>query len=139
MLCFPLCEKNLPNLSYQILWRRDNRSVRSRRLCWSRRFIGELREEVLGMLALYKRDSNAAAAASAISASHSTLVATGAVRATGWVSIVDDGLPLVSHDVALRLASFALDQARARPVGHVERLDLGHRATAGAALASRPP
>jgi CheY-like chemotaxis protein len=82
-----------------------------------------------GTLAIYKRDSNAGAAASAISASLSTLVATGAVHATAWISIVDDGLPLLSHDVVLRLAGLALDQSRGSPAGRVERLQLGHQAT----------
>jgi CheY-like chemotaxis protein len=80
-------------------------------------------------LAIYKRDSNAAAAASAISASLSTLVATGAVHAAGWLSMVGDGLPALSHDVVLRLTGSALDQSRSSPVRRVERLELGHGAT----------
>jgi hypothetical protein len=82
-----------------------------------------------GTLAIYKRDSNAVAATSTIAAALATLVATGSVRATGWISVVGDGLPTLSPGVVLRLAGFALDQSRASPVRRIERLELGHKAT----------
>jgi CheY-like chemotaxis protein len=81
-----------------------------------------------GTLALYKRDPNAGVATSAISAALRTLIATGTVRATGWISIVGDELPPLSHDVVLRLAWLALDESRVSPGGRVERLELGHKA-----------
>jgi hypothetical protein len=90
-----------------------------------------------GTLALFKRDSNGLAGKSAVSASLSMLVATGGARATGWVSIVDDGLPLVSQDVVLQLAGFALAQSRS--TGRAEQLVLGCTPTLGsAARASHP-
>jgi hypothetical protein len=82
-----------------------------------------------GTLALYKRASTAATATSAISAALATLIATGTVRATGWASIVDDGLPAVSPDVALQLAGLALGQSRSTPTGRAERLVLGRGPT----------
>jgi hypothetical protein len=89
-----------------------------------------------GTLAIYKRDANAAAAASTISASLATLLATGTVRATGWVSIVDDGSPPVSPDVALQLAGFALDESRSTPERCAERFVLGGGPTSIATTAA---
>lgn len=76
-----------------------------------------------GVLAIYKRDSVTVEAS--ISAVLSTVLSTGAVRATGGVSIVDDGMPPVTHDIVLRLAGFALEQARCSDVGRAERFVLG--------------
>jgi hypothetical protein len=90
-----------------------------------------------GVLAIYKRDSITVNATMA--AVLSAVLSTGAVRATGWVSIVDDGMPRVSHDVVLRLAGFALEQSRSGDVGRTERFVLG-RAPAGieTAIAGSP-
>jgi CheY-like chemotaxis protein len=75
-----------------------------------------------GTLAIFKRDSSAVVARNAISESLSTLQATGAVRATGWVSVVDTGLEPVASEVVLRLVGLALDQSRSTGTGHIERM-----------------
>jgi CheY-like chemotaxis protein len=91
-----------------------------------------------GMLALFKRDLDAAAARNAISEVLSMLCATGAVRAAGSVALVDAGMPRVSHDVALRLADSALAQSRMTANGRVERMVLGGEAWADGAPAASP-
>jgi hypothetical protein len=47
------------------------------------------------------------------------------VRASGWVSIVDDGLPRVSSDIVLRLADLALVESRSTQSGSVKRVVIG--------------
>jgi hypothetical protein len=95
------------------------------------------RREV-GTVAVYKRrDSNAVAARNAISASLSQLVDTGAVRATGWVSVVDERLSPVPAEIVLRLAGLALDQSRSAREGHVS-LIVGETTTDAAAAAGTP-
>ncbi len=90
-----------------------------------------------GVLAIYKRDSVTVDAT--IAAVLSTVLSTGAVRATGRVSILDDGMPPVSHDVVLRLAGFALEQSRCGDAGRVERFVLGRGpAPVQAAVADLP-
>jgi CheY-like chemotaxis protein len=90
-------------------------------------------------LAIFKRDADAAAARSAASNVLSMLVATDAVHAAGWVSILDAGLPRVSHEVVLRLAEFALEQSRTTPSGRVERMVLGGEPEGDRMLAASPP
>ena len=92
-----------------------------------------------GRLAIYKRDSDAGAATNAIAAALSTVVATGGVRATGWVSIAGDGLPTLSNDVVLRLAGFALNESRSTAAGRAERLVLGRGPTRDDAAAASQP
>jgi CheY-like chemotaxis protein len=91
-----------------------------------------------GTLAIYKRDASATAARGVISTLLATIVATGAVRAAGWVSIVDTGLCPVSHDVVLRLAELALGQSRSTSQGRVERVVVGGEQSLGAAPATSP-
>jgi CheY-like chemotaxis protein len=78
-----------------------------------------------GTLAIYKRDASATAARSVASALLLRLVATGAVRAAGWVAVVDSGLCPVTQDVILRLAGLALGQSRSTSQGRVERVVIG--------------
>ena len=90
-----------------------------------------------GVLAIYKRDSVMVDAT--IAAVLSTILSTGGVRATGRVSIVDDGMPPVSEDVVLRLAGFALEHSRSDGAGRAERFVLGRGpARVEAALADSP-
>jgi CheY-like chemotaxis protein len=89
-------------------------------------------------LTLYKRDSNAAAARSAVSAAMSTLLATGAVRATGWVSVLDEGMAVVPGDVVRRLAASALAQSLSTPHGPVQHTSIVGGPTPGVAAEANP-
>jgi len=60
------------------------------------------------------------------------------VRAAGWVSVVDDGLPAVPSETVLRLAGLALEQARASGPGHIEHLAIASAPAPAAAKAARP-
>jgi CheY-like chemotaxis protein len=92
-----------------------------------------------GKLILYKRDSNAAAAQSAVSTALSSLLVTSGVRGAGWVSIRDDGMVQVPSDVVLRLAAAALEQSLATPDGLIEHVSIVGGPTLGVgAAASRP-
>jgi CheY-like chemotaxis protein len=86
-----------------------------------------------GALAIFKRDADAANARRAIAAALATLRATGSVRATGWVSVVDAGLPSVPPETVLRLASLALDQSRSSDSGRIERMSIVGETVAEAA------
>jgi CheY-like chemotaxis protein len=77
----------------------------------------------MGVLAIYKRDS--ITVEPTIAAVLSTLQSSGAMRASGSVSIVDDGMPPVPEDVVLRLAGFALEESRAGDAGRAEHIVLG--------------
>jgi CheY-like chemotaxis protein len=89
-----------------------------------------------GALAILKRDADAGNARRAISAVLATLRATGTVRATGWVSVVDAGLPSVPRETVLRLASVALDQSRSSDSGRIERMSIVSETVAEAASPS---
>jgi hypothetical protein len=92
-----------------------------------------------GTVAICKRDANAIAAQSVISTLLATLGATGAVRAIGWVSVVDMGLPPVTADVVLRLAGLALGQSLSVSKGRVERIVIGgEESREGAAPVTSP-
>ncbi|MCU1276500.1 MAG: integral rane sensor hybrid histidine kinase [bacterium] len=78
------------------------------------------RREV-GTIALFKRDLNATSARDVITSSLSLLQASGAVRAAGWVSIVDSGLAPVPCEIALRLVDVALDHSRSTGGRRIER------------------
>ena len=82
-----------------------------------------------GTLGFFKRDSDAAAATRAVSASFQSLSAAGAVKAAGWVSIVDEGLPLLPSDDLLRLGALLLDQSRTDPARRIKRMVVGGAAT----------
>jgi len=91
-----------------------------------------------GTLALFKRDADPDGARSAISAALAQLEEAGGVRAAGWVSVVDDGLPAVPSETVLRLAGLALEQARASGPGHIEHLAIASAPAPAAAKAARP-
>ena len=74
-----------------------------------------------GTIALFKRDPDADTARDVIAASLSALQAIGAVRAAGWISIVDSGLAPVPGEIALRLAGVALDHSRSTGGTRIER------------------
>jgi CheY-like chemotaxis protein len=79
----------------------------------------------VGTLAIYKRDADAVAARRITATLLSTLVATGAVRASGWVSVVGTRLCPMTEDVVLRLAGLALGQSLSYSQGRVERVVVG--------------
>jgi CheY-like chemotaxis protein len=91
-----------------------------------------------GRLTIFKRDANAAVARDAISATLSMLMATVAVRATGWVSVVDTGLAPVPSEIVLRLVELALDHSLSTGTGHIERTLIVTEPTSGAAPAVGP-
>ena len=78
-----------------------------------------------GTLAIYKRAPDFTSGQDAVSMVHDVLVAQGLVHASGWVSIVDADLPLVSGDVAMRLALLALEESQGSRNGEVRRLMIG--------------
>jgi GAF domain-containing protein len=78
-----------------------------------------------GRLAVFKRDSDASVATRAISASLQSLAPAAAVRAAGWVSIVDDGLPLLPSDAVLRLGALLLDQSQTDSGRRIKRMVVG--------------
>jgi DNA-binding response OmpR family regulator len=75
-------------------------------------------------LAIFKRGPNPFATAQAVSRALSSLAKGTGPRAAGWVSIVAGRLPLVPANLALQLASRALDEAQAQPTAAVERIVL---------------
>jgi hypothetical protein len=79
----------------------------------------------VGTLAIYKRDADTGAARRTTATLLSRLVATGAVRASGWVSVVGTRLCPMTADVVLRLAGLALGQSLSNPQGRVERVFVG--------------
>lgn len=95
-------------------------------------------ERESGTLTVYSRDSNAAAARSAVAASMSTLLATGAVRATAWVSVLDEGMAPVPSDIVLRLAASALEQSQSTPDNPIEHTSLAGGPTRDVGSAASP-
>ena len=87
-------------------------------------------------IALFKRDSDATVAREIITSSLSVLQATGAVRAAGWVSIVDTGLAPVPGEIALRLVDVALDHSRSTGGRRIERTLIVTEPTRDAAAAT---
>jgi CheY-like chemotaxis protein len=75
-----------------------------------------------GTLAIYKRDADALAARSVISTLLSTLDATRALRAAGWVSVVGTSLCPLTEDVVLRLAGLALGESLTSSKRRIERV-----------------
>jgi hypothetical protein len=92
-----------------------------------------------GTLALFKRAADPGTARTAISTVLAQLADGGGVRATGWVSVVDEGLPVVPSETVLRLAGLALQQARASGPGHIEHLSIASAPPPAAAEAASPP
>jgi hypothetical protein len=92
-----------------------------------------------GTLMLYKRDSKGVAARSAVSAAMRTLIATGTVRAMGWVSVLDEGMGALSADVVLRLATSALEQSLSTSDGRIQHTSITGKPTSEAGATASPP
>jgi hypothetical protein len=80
----------------------------------SGRRLGVCRREPT-KLAIFKRDSHAVVATTTMANTLSSLNSANVLRAAGWVSIVDNGLPLIPSSLVLQLAGRALDHARSHP------------------------
>jgi CheY-like chemotaxis protein len=78
-----------------------------------------------GSLAICKRDASAVSATGVVSKVLSTISKGDALRAAGWVSVRDEGLPSVAFEHVFELAERALEQARANPDRPVERIEVG--------------
>ena len=78
-----------------------------------------------GTWAICKRAPTAVSAMSVASTVLSTIAKGGALRAAGWVSVIDDGLPPIASEHVFQLAARALEQARSNPERPVERIEVG--------------
>jgi CheY-like chemotaxis protein len=77
-----------------------------------------------GTVAIFKRDASQPAATRVIGDALSLLSSATAVQATGWVSVVDRGLPLVPQQLVSQIAGMALDYSRSNGAPKTERIVL---------------